>query len=146
MPVRIYNHLRLRRTIMNKLKGLIAKCPTCGKLFGTPMTSWHGRGIPTMNCSECLSVCNHTQSPKVRRTIMSKRKNILRDEEITPMRRASELAEAHWDYISDLLIEHRIANEEIERIGFHYRSAMIHGFKHGFDYALSIPPTLTPTI
>ena len=44
----------------------------------------------------------------------------------------TELAEAHWKYIKSLLFEHKIDDTEIKRIGFHYRTAMIHGYKHGY--------------
>jgi hypothetical protein len=76
---------------------------------------------------------------------MTKRKAI-QAEEMSPSRRASELAEAHWKYVNSVLLLHGVTEREADIIGYHYRSAMIHGFKHGFDYALSIPPGSTPTI
>jgi len=45
--------------------------------------------------------------------------------------RAEELAAAHWSYIAALLSAHQHQPELIEIIGFHYRSALIHGYKHG---------------
>ena len=47
----------------------------------------------------------------------------------------TELAEAHWKYIKSLLFEHKINDTEIKHIGFHYRTAMIHGYKHGWTDA-----------
>ncbi len=52
---------------------------------------------------------------------------------ITPDKK---LAEAHWGYIKNLLIQHNVNLDEIERIGFHYQTAMIHGYKHGWADAM----------
>jgi len=49
--------------------------------------------------------------------------------------KAEELAEAHWNYISALLSAHQHQPELIEIIGFHYRSALTHGFGHGVEWA-----------
>jgi len=40
-----------------------------------------------------------------------------------------ELAKAHWEYVKNLLINHGII--DTDQIGFHYKSAFIHGYKHG---------------
>ncbi len=45
----------------------------------------------------------------------------------------AELANDHWEYVKEVLITHGESNEVIEKIGFHYRSAFVHGFKHGVD-------------
>jgi hypothetical protein len=47
---------------------------------------------------------------------------------------ATELAAAHWGYIDKVLTTHAVPKREIEAIGFHYRTAMIHGFKHGVEW------------
>lgn len=44
--------------------------------------------------------------------------------------RAKELANFHWCYIEELLKLHGEHEDVIERIGFHYRSSMIHGYLH----------------
>ena len=48
---------------------------------------------------------------------------------------AGDLAAAHWDYIEKLFTygipKARLADGAIEVIGFHYRTAFIHGYKHG---------------
>ena len=44
---------------------------------------------------------------------------------------AEKLAEAHWSYIKELLLTHGEHIDNVEKIGFHYKSAMIHGYKHG---------------
>ena len=43
----------------------------------------------------------------------------------------NEIAEAHWNYIKDLLLNHKISKNEINLIGFHYKTAFVHGYKHG---------------
>lgn len=48
--------------------------------------------------------------------------------------RAKQLAGEHWDYIGALLKVTGVPDVESERIGFHYRSALIHGFKHGAEF------------
>ena len=45
--------------------------------------------------------------------------------------RAKELAEQHWKYIKSLLVNHSVNPAEIEIIGFHYKTAFLHGYKHG---------------
>ena len=40
------------------------------------------------------------------------------------------LAEDHWNYIKKLLEAHGENSRTVSLIGFHYKSAMIHGFGH----------------
>ncbi len=42
-----------------------------------------------------------------------------------------KLARAHWKYIKKLLQEHGEPEKSIKKIGFHYKTAFKHGFKHG---------------
>jgi len=42
-----------------------------------------------------------------------------------------ELAEAHWKYVEAVLEAHNVHN--VDEIGFHYKSAFIHGYKHGVE-------------
>ena len=51
------------------------------------------------------------------------------------MSRARELADAHWSYISDVLATHNAPDEVAEMIGFHYVTAMVHGYGHGIEDA-----------
>jgi hypothetical protein len=50
-----------------------------------------------------------------------------------PNGRAQALAEEHWEYIRSLLVTHGDDGDpdELAKIEFHYKSAMIHGYKHG---------------
>jgi hypothetical protein len=43
-----------------------------------------------------------------------------------------EETEAHWKYIEQLLKVHGEVDETIVKIKFHYKSAMVHGYKHGY--------------
>ena len=45
----------------------------------------------------------------------------------------SEKANAHWAYVKQVLELHGEQQETIEKIGFHYVTAMIHGFGHGYE-------------
>jgi len=47
--------------------------------------------------------------------------------------KGKELAEKHWNYIKSLLEAHNIDKNVIELIGFHYKTALEHGFKHGLE-------------
>lgn len=49
--------------------------------------------------------------------------------------RASELAEAHWEYIKGVLEIH--GQKELDVIEYHYKTAMIHGYKHGQTDAMA---------
>lgn len=42
------------------------------------------------------------------------------------------LADAHWSYVKELIEQHD-SEADIETIGFHYTTAMIHGYKHGME-------------
>jgi hypothetical protein len=43
------------------------------------------------------------------------------------------LADEHWEYVHDLLIAHfgKWDSDQLAQIEFHYKTAMIHGYKHG---------------
>lgn len=44
---------------------------------------------------------------------------------------ATKLADDHWKYIEDLLLTHNPDINNLNEIGFHYRTAFAHGYKHG---------------
>lgn len=44
---------------------------------------------------------------------------------------AQTLADAHWKYVSEVLAHAGTDLHTIRVIGFHYKSAFVHGFKHG---------------
>ena len=43
------------------------------------------------------------------------------------------MVKAHWEYVEKLLRVHGEKEEVITKIGFHYRSALEHGIKHGVE-------------
>ena len=45
--------------------------------------------------------------------------------------KAKQLARDHWGYIKQLLLTHGVPIEQVNVIGFHYKTAFIHGYKHG---------------
>lgn len=48
--------------------------------------------------------------------------------------KAVSLAMGHWEYIEKTLRLHGVDSEdELKVIGYHYRTAMIHGYGHGFE-------------
>lgn len=47
--------------------------------------------------------------------------------------KGTELGEAHWTYIEQLLKVHGEDEKTIEKIKFHYIQAMKHGYKHGLN-------------
>lgn len=49
------------------------------------------------------------------------------------MEPAKKLAEDHWSYVQDVLASHGVDAETIKTSEFHYKSAFIHGFKHGVE-------------
>lgn len=44
-----------------------------------------------------------------------------------------KVAEQHWEYIKTLLRIHGLEGDVLEIIGFHYKTAFIHGWKHGCE-------------
>jgi hypothetical protein len=45
--------------------------------------------------------------------------------------KAVKLAEEHWNYVESVLATSGHTEENIKLIGFHYKSAFVHGYKHG---------------
>lgn len=45
--------------------------------------------------------------------------------------RAEELAEEHWGYMYSVLRAHDMLIPEIELLSSQYKSAFVHGYKHG---------------
>ena len=60
------------------------------------------------------------------------------------MNKAEELAKAHWSYIEDLLRTHGEDEETLFKIGFHYKTAFEHGYKHALEEVLGVNKN-TPT-
>jgi len=63
--------------------------------------------------------------------------------------RAKQLADEHWEYVESLLNNEyvplcshgdldELSMNYIEKVGFHYRSAAIHFYKHGVQDALRV--------
>ena len=51
--------------------------------------------------------------------------------EITKLQQEEkELANDHWAYVRQVLAHDCVDEGEIERVGFHFREAFKHGFKH----------------
>jgi hypothetical protein len=46
------------------------------------------------------------------------------------LKKAATLAEEHWSYLRGVLEMDELLPKEIARIGYHYKTAFIHGFKH----------------
>ena len=44
---------------------------------------------------------------------------------------AHKLANEHWEYIELLLATNGSTEKDIKLISFHYKTAFIHGYKHG---------------
>ena len=53
------------------------------------------------------------------------------------MKDPKAVAAEHWGYIRTLLEIHNTNTYTIEKVGFHYRTAFIHGWKHGKEEAES---------
>jgi len=51
---------------------------------------------------------------------------------------AKEIAEQHWSYVKKVILNHVPDMDEklLEQFGFHYKTAMIHGFGHGYEDAI----------
>lgn len=43
----------------------------------------------------------------------------------------NELINNHWDYVNNILITHNLNTITINMIKFHYKTAFLHGYKHG---------------
>jgi hypothetical protein len=53
---------------------------------------------------------------------------------VKPTTKSQKLADDHWAYIKDLLVIHGMTDIEIKTIGFHYKTAFVHGWKHGVEF------------
>ncbi len=61
---------------------------------------------------------------------MESDKKELNKASVEPMT-AERQADLHWQYVGGVLRAHGINDDEISRARSHYRSAFIHGWKHG---------------
>ena len=50
--------------------------------------------------------------------------------------KVKELCQAHWEYVKAVLDASGF-DGDVECIGFHYRTAMEHGYKHGWADAMA---------
>lgn len=80
------------------------KCPQCN----TPLNE---SNFCVKCCQKYLVVKNENTIPKT----------------------SKQLADEHWGYIVGLLEAHEEDNKLIDQIGFHYKSAFIHGYKHAME-------------
>ena len=46
---------------------------------------------------------------------------------------SQQLADEHWEYVENLLAVHGETEEVTSKIGWHYRTAFVHGFKHAME-------------
>ena len=49
------------------------------------------------------------------------------------LKKPEDLAEEHWAYIRNLLMVHGEDDSVIEKIGWHYTTAFVHGYKHALE-------------
>ena len=47
--------------------------------------------------------------------------------------RVEKLANDHWSYVAEVVETHEEGLDVIEKCEFHYKSAFIHGYKHGVE-------------
>jgi hypothetical protein len=47
-----------------------------------------------------------------------------------------DLIDKHWAYVEDILKTHGAGEQELELSGKHYKTAFLHGFKHGYEAKL----------
>lgn len=48
-----------------------------------------------------------------------------------------KLAADHWNYLQGVLEAHGVEWNTIKTCGHHYRTAFVHGFKHGIEHIQS---------
>lgn len=51
-----------------------------------------------------------------------------------------EKATSHWEYVKSVIRTHvpDIEDDVLNIIGFHYKTAMCHGYKHGYEDAMML--------
>ena len=76
----------------------------------------------TLGCRDCSNW--HSDEIKTESSNLPK---------VDPLERAKELANAHWEYVEDLLHTHLHPTAEVRKINFHYQSAFEHGYKHAIE-------------
>jgi hypothetical protein len=64
---------------------------------------------------------------------MSKSKKEIKKEEDLQI---TTMIDAHWRYVEDLLLTHNVPYDTTHLVGFHYRTAFRHGYKHGLEKVL----------
>lgn len=49
------------------------------------------------------------------------------------LKESDELVNKHWSYVEQTLKMHGEDEDIIRIVGFHYKTAMLHGYKHGIE-------------
>ena len=53
--------------------------------------------------------------------------------------RVKQLADDHWKYVAEVVEIHEEGLDVIEKCKFHYKTAFIHGYKHGVEDMVARP-------
>jgi hypothetical protein len=105
----------------------------CDCDFHVTLTGVMGQPERVIWCPRCLqekTVARWIESAKAE-AVATARESATADEPAREDPKA--LAEAHWGYVREVLLAHDEFAEIAEKCGFHYRSAFVHGFKHGVE-------------
>ncbi len=56
------------------------------------------------------------------------------ERKVSDLERVKQTAETHWDtYVKKVLETHGEDADVVRKCGFHYVSAFVHGYKHGWE-------------
>jgi len=93
-----------------------------------------------MKCAHCGRKCNGDRRDMAGEFVCTGCAANLMEIENRPGDNAEELAAAHWNYIEQVIRNEYAGmdatsefnlDEYCRQVGFHYRTAFVHGYKHG---------------
>lgn len=106
-------------------EGRKAQCKACDAKYSQELRERkaHGAVLPRRIIKNGKADVEHKEARRVEKQFEAKPD------------RLTELVNAHWNYVRDLLMMH--GQEELDKIEYHYKTAMVHGYKHGQADAMS---------
>lgn len=105
-------------------------CKECGKKFykeDTRPSLWSRQKFCTVSCASK----NGQRKRYKKETMMEKQKEYAKTAKAQID--VAEIAADHWSYIENLLTTHMVDGDLVEIVGFHYRTAFVHGWKHAME-------------
>lgn len=116
-------------TKTNKKKEQTKNCLECKEVFykeNRDASNWRTQRFCSVSCAS-----KHRKKEDKKKKM--EQSAIQMKEQKQSQINVSTLATEHWNYIENLLTKHMVDADLVEIVGFHYKTAFEHGWKHAMD-------------